>query len=101
MLPGFSIHREMQTMVAAGLTPYQVLLTGTKNPATYFGREGEFGTVEVGASADLILVDHNPLEDLGHLRNPAGVMMRGRWLSREVLEGQLVKIEQRYEEMGD
>ena len=100
-VPGFSIHREMQTMIDAGLTPYQVLLTGTINPAKYFGREGDFGTIQPGASADLMLVNANPLDDLGNLRKPAGVMMRGNWLPKDMLDKELEAIKTRYASLGE
>lgn len=79
-VPGFSIHHEMAMMVAAGLSPYEVLVTGTRNPAVYFGTPDDFGTVAVGRRADLILLAANPLEDIGNVRDPAGVMAGGRWL---------------------
>jgi len=79
-VPGFSIHHEMEMMVEAGLSPYEVLATGTRNPAAYFGTPEEFGTVAVGRRADLILLDANPLEDVGNVKRRAGVMVLGRWL---------------------
>jgi len=57
-VPGFSIHREMQLYVDAGMTPYQVISSGTRVVGDYFGEN--FGTIAVGQSADLILVDGNP-----------------------------------------
>lgn len=87
-VPGFSIHHEMRMMAAAGLTPYEVLVTGTRNAALYFGTPEEFGVIAPGRRADLILARANPLEDLVHLRDPAGVMVRGRWLSEaDIREG--------------
>ena len=87
-VPGFSLHHEMPMMVAAGLTPYEVLVTGTRNPARYFQTPEAFGTVQEGRRADLILLDANPLDDVANLRRPAGVMIRGRWLSQaEIREG--------------
>lgn len=81
--PGFSIARELASYVTAGLTPYQALETGTRNVARYFRAENEFGTVAVGRRADLILLDANPLADIANFARQAGVMVRGRWLSRE------------------
>ena len=60
-VPGFSIHRELESLVAAGLTPYQALETGTRNVAVFFGTLPKTGTIEVGKQADLILLDANPL----------------------------------------
>ncbi|MEZ4826641.1 MAG: amidohydrolase family protein [Bacteroidia bacterium] len=95
-VPGFSIHHELAAMVEAGLTPYECLVTGTVNPARYFGMEGQFGVVAKGSAADLILVNNNPLEDISNLRNPAGVMYRGRWLSEEEISAGLAAIAQKY-----
>jgi imidazolonepropionase-like amidohydrolase len=88
-VPGFSVHREMAMMVAAGLTPYEVLVTGTRNPAIYFETPDEFGTVEVGRRADLMLLDANPLQDIGNAQRIAGVMVQGIWLPREEIEQRL------------
>jgi imidazolonepropionase-like amidohydrolase len=49
-VPGFSIHRELESLVAAGLTPYQALETGTKNIATHFGKAHDAGTIEPAAA---------------------------------------------------
>lgn len=91
-VPGFSIHRELRSYVAAGLTPYQALETGTRNVARFFGAEREFGTVEAGKRADLVLLDADPLADIGNFRRQAGVMVGGRWLPREEVERRLATI---------
>lgn len=88
-VPGFSIHHEMEMMVNAGLTPYQVLETGTRNAAEYFGEPEEFGTVQPGRRADLILLEANPLENIGHARQRAGVMVRGRWIAESEIQQRL------------
>ena len=87
-VPGFSLHREMQAMINAGLTPYQVLSSGTRNPAVYLNST-EFGTVEVGKRADLILVNENPLEDVGNVAKRAGVVLRGTWLPESEIQKRL------------
>ena len=86
-VPGFSLHHEMRMMVDAGLTPYQVLEAATRNPARYVGTD-EWGVIREGAVADLILLDADPLADLGNMSETAGVMLRGRWLpADEIREG--------------
>jgi imidazolonepropionase-like amidohydrolase len=80
-VPGFSLHREMQAMIKAGLTPYQVLEAGTHNPAIYLKAASEFGTVETGKRADLILLEDNPLKDVANVAKRVGVMVNGRWLA--------------------
>ncbi len=91
-VPGFSLAREMRAMVEAGVPTYAVLEAATKNPAGFFGREAEFGTVEVGKRADLILLDGNPLEDIRNVHRQAGVMVRGRWLPKAEIDRRLAEI---------
>jgi len=91
-VPGFAIHHELEYLVDAGLTPFEALQTGTANPAEFFGRSGDFGVVETGAEADLILLDANPLEDITNTRRIHGVMLRGRWLPRTELDGLLKRL---------
>jgi imidazolonepropionase-like amidohydrolase len=93
-VPGFSIHHEMQHMLAAGLTPYQILVSATRNPGEYHKRQGRFGTVTEGSRADMVLVSGDPLQDLAHLAKPAGVMVRGRWLSASDIQSRLDEIAQ-------
>ena len=89
-VPGFAIHRELQSLVDAGLSPYQALLTGTVNPARFFGRIDVAGTVEEGRDADLVLLDSNPLQDISATRRVHGVMLRGRWFSKREI-GEMLK----------
>jgi imidazolonepropionase-like amidohydrolase len=89
-VPGFSTHRELESLVAAGLTPYQALETGTRNVARYFGTEQATGTVERGKRADLILLEADPLVDVRNTTRRAGVMVRGRWLPQAEIERRLM-----------
>ena len=84
--PGSSLHRELQLLSASGLSPYEVIRSATVVPATFLGKTKEFGTIAVGQRADLLLVAGNPLENLEALKRPMGVMVRGRWLSRQKLD---------------
>ncbi len=79
-VPGPSIHRELQSMVAAGLPPMEAIATGTVNPARFFGMEDEFGRIAEGLAADLVLLGGNPLDDIRNTSDIQGVMVRGRWL---------------------
>jgi imidazolonepropionase-like amidohydrolase len=92
-VPGFALHRELAFVVEAGISPIDALRSGTVNPARYFGLEATLGRVEPGMQADLILLDHNPLEDIDHSRRIHGVMLRGRWLPRETLDTMLARFE--------
>jgi imidazolonepropionase-like amidohydrolase len=94
-VPGFAAHRELQSMVAAGLTPYQALRTGTTAPAEFLREAGKFGVVAAGASADLMLLDGNPLADISNTQKISGVMVRGRWLDRAFIDANLAQVEQR------
>jgi len=85
-VPGFAIHRELKFLVEAGLTPYEALRTGTVNAARFFSSEDEFGTVQTGLIADLLLLDANPLVDIANSRRIHGVMARGRWLSEQEID---------------
>ncbi|MEQ6120677.1 amidohydrolase family protein [Reichenbachiella sp. MALMAid0571] len=91
-VPGFSIHHEMQGMIDAGLTPLEAIQIGTINPAKYFNHEGEFGEVIGGASADLIILNANPLLDISNLKTIEGVMVRGQWISKKEIDLKLTKI---------
>lgn len=95
-VPGFSLHREIAAMIAAGLTPYEVLRTGTANPAKFFNAEQQFGSVREGLAADLLLLAANPLVSPEILARPEGVMVRGRWLDRATLDQRLGQIAERY-----
>ncbi len=86
-VPGFSIHRELDTLVAAGLTPYEALRTGTAAVAEFLG--SNTGIVAVGRAADLVLLDANPLEAIRNSRRIHGVMLRGQWLSSAALDDRL------------
>lgn len=91
-VPGISTHQELEYLVAAGLTPFQALQTGTVNVAAYLRQAAPAGTVALGAPADLILVDGNPLQDIKHTRQISGVMLAGRWMPKSYLNQELKKL---------
>jgi imidazolonepropionase-like amidohydrolase len=88
-VPGFSVHRELQAMVESGLSPYQALRMATVAPAEFFDSRGKYGTLVVGADADLVLLGANPLVEIGNTQKIEGVMARGRWLDRTYLDREL------------
>ena len=92
-LPGFSLHDELGLLVQSGLTPMQALQAATLNPARFLGREKDFGTVAKDKIADLVLLDANPLDDIGNTRTISAVVFNGKLLSRASLDGMLAKIE--------
>lgn len=91
-VPGLSLRREIPKMLEAGMSPYDILRSGTVLVGEYFADEDQFGQVKAGQRADLLLVDGNPLDDLSVLNQPAGVMVRGQWLSRQQLDSLLADI---------
>ena len=86
VFPGFSLHDELEIFVRAGFTPLDALQTATLNPAIFLGREAEFGTVEVGKAADMLLLSANPLDDIRNTRKIVGVVLQGRYFSRGDLD---------------
>jgi imidazolonepropionase-like amidohydrolase len=94
---GFSIHQELELFVKAGLTPYQALEASTRIPSEVFGNPEEWGTIEVGKRADMVLLNANPLENIGNTREIEGVMVRGQWLPQETLQGMLDEVAAKYE----
>lgn len=95
-VPGFSLHRELRRMTDAGLSPYEVLVTGTRNVGAYFANEDDFGTVAPGKRADLILLGADPLTDVANVAALEGVMVRGRWLPRAEIDARLEAIAAMY-----
>lgn len=82
LIPGASLHRELQWLVAAGFTPLQALQTATLNPARFLGRISDFGTVSPGKIADLVLLSANPLSNIANTRTVVAVIADGRYYSR-------------------
>lgn len=91
-VPGFSLLHELEDMASAGLPIYYILETSTAAPARFFSSTGKYGTVIEGASADLLLLSANPLENISNMRQQEGVMVRGRWLSKEMINDRLAEI---------
>ncbi|MBA3341920.1 MAG: amidohydrolase family protein [Gemmatimonadaceae bacterium] len=82
VVPGFSAHDELEELVAAGLTTFEALRAATANAAEFLAAIDQRGVVAVGQTADLVLLDANPLENIANTRRIAGVLLRGQWLSR-------------------
>ncbi|HST07899.1 MAG TPA: amidohydrolase family protein, partial [Gemmatimonadaceae bacterium] len=88
--PGFSLHDELALLVRAGLTPAEALRTATINPARFLGLTDSLGTVAVGKVADLVLLDANPLADIGNTKRIRAVIQGGRLMNRDMLDAMLV-----------
>jgi len=104
IVPGVSLHDDLDLLLKAGLTPYQSLVAASRTAGQMMQRAFPgtvpFGIVTAGARADLILSDTNPLSGLDTLRQPLGVMAGGKWYSREQLKDLLGKVAQRYQDAG-
>ncbi|MCH8121645.1 MAG: amidohydrolase family protein [Bacteroidetes bacterium] len=96
-VPGFSLHREMEKMVEAGMSPFEVLKSGSTNVGEYFQNEDDFGTIQVGQRADLVLLNADPLASVRNISKRSGVMVKGRWLSEEDIQDRLDEIRQSYD----
>jgi imidazolonepropionase-like amidohydrolase len=92
LIAGFCVHDELSAMVRAGMTPVSALQTATINPARYLGREKTFGSIAPGKVADLVLLDANPLDEIGNVRRIHAVVVAGRPLDRRELDRMLAQV---------
>ncbi|MGE0624182.1 MAG: amidohydrolase family protein [Pseudomonadales bacterium] len=83
--PGDSLHRELAELVEVGLTPLQALQGATLDAAAWLERADDFGTVEVGRIADLLVLEANPLLNIGNTRSIVAVLQEGRYLDSDTL----------------
>jgi imidazolonepropionase-like amidohydrolase len=97
LLYGFTLHRELQNLVEAGLSPYAALEAATRTPAEYLRALDTIGTIESGKRADLVLLDANPLDRIANTEKRVGVMARGRWLPDSELKKMLDDIAPRFQ----
>ena len=82
---GASLHRELELLVEAGLSPAEAIVAATSRPAAFLGLIDEVGTVEPGKRADLVLLDGDPLADIANTRRIAAVVVGGSLLDRSDL----------------
>jgi imidazolonepropionase-like amidohydrolase len=95
-LPGFAVHEELEMLVEAGLSPYEAIEASTRNAAAVMGKAAEFGTIEEGKRADLLLLESNPLSDVSAIQERSGVMLRGRWMAEDELQAVLDRLAESY-----
>ena len=93
MVPGFSLHKELEEMVASGMPVFDVLRSATYNPAEFFGILDDLGTVEEGKLADLLLLAASPLENISNTQQVNAVIADGRLYERSDLDAVLAKVE--------
>lgn len=85
VFPGFSVHNELELLVRAGLTPMEALEAATRRAAEMIGAADEFGTIEPGKRADLLILGANPLADIRDTRSLEMVIAEGRLVDRDAL----------------
>jgi imidazolonepropionase-like amidohydrolase/glyoxylase-like metal-dependent hydrolase (beta-lactamase superfamily II) len=88
---GWGLHRELQALVQAGLTPYQALVSATRNPAEFLNQTNEWGTLEVGKRADFVLLSANPLADIRNTERIEAVGVGGKLLTRAELDRMIAR----------
>lgn len=82
VIAGFSLHEELELLVASGFSPLEALRAATLNPARFFDDRSNEKLIQPGARADLLLLDASPLANVANTRRIAGVIAGGRWLHR-------------------
>ena len=89
ILPGFSIHRELELLVAAGLSEWEALRAATADPGAFLEPTSGLGSIAVGAPADLVLLEHDPLQSISNTRSIAAVISRGTVFDKSAIRGLL------------
>jgi len=86
LVAGADLHRELQQLAAAGLSNADVLRAATLSPAQYFGLDAQYGTVERGKVADLVLLGANPLQDIRNTQRIEAVLFQGNVYDRAAID---------------
>ena len=94
LTPGFSLHKELELLVRAGLTPMQAIEAATLRPAQYYGLENQQGAIAEDMLADLVILDANPLEDIANTQQINAVMRNGHLHTRNDLDNILNQLEE-------
>jgi imidazolonepropionase-like amidohydrolase len=84
--PGEAMHREMELLVMAGIPALEVITMCTSEAAKILRREDKFGTLQTGLSADILIVEGNPAENISDSRNVRYVFSQGKLLDRDSLK---------------
>lgn len=89
LIPGLSLHQELTMMAEAGIPLADILKAATINPAQIFGFADSQGQVKGGFAANLVILDKNPLTDIAALESIEGIVLKGKYLSREQLDAHM------------
>ena len=92
VVPGFSIHNELSSLNSAGMSTAQALAAATVNPAKLMNSNA--GIIEVGRRADLVILNKNPLVDIGNTRAINTVILNGRVFGRDQLDAMLAAVKE-------
>jgi imidazolonepropionase-like amidohydrolase len=93
-VPGFSLQHEMISWSDAGIPNWKILQASSSEVARFFKAENQFGDIAAGLSADLILLDKNPIDDIKNMQAISGVINKGIWMSKAQIDSELDKIRQ-------
>ena len=91
MVPGIDLHNELALLVEAGFSPLEALQAATVSPAKFLGKTETFGTIQAGRTADLVLLDENPLEDISHTRKINAVVLGGKFYPLVAIRAQALQ----------
>ena len=77
LTPGYSLHKELELLVEAGLSVREALRSATITPAEFFNLEHQMGSLDVGKFADIVILNNNPLNDIKHTQDIYKVIIKG------------------------
>ena len=91
LIPGRSLHIELEVMVESGFSNLEAIKSATVNPAKFFGLENKEGRIKNGYKADLVILNSNPLDNIRNTQDISAVIKNGEFLSRESLDSLMYK----------
>ncbi len=96
--PGIGVHNELEMFVKAGIPEIDALRAATINPCIYLEINKDFGSVETGKVADLVILNKNPLNDINAVRDISAVVRKERLYNKEEINQIMEDIEQGFKE---
>ena len=91
LIPGRSLHIELEVLVESGFSNLEAIKTATVNPATFFGIQDKTGRIKNGHKADLVILNSNPLDKIKNTQDISAVIKNGNFLSRKSLDSLMYK----------